>query len=279
VPVVIEKVTRTFESYTNFVHQSYMSLVQASLPDTRATLWYRGAGRYSYPLRPSLFRHSITDIVELLKLENKLMNRFKQRGFPFVQRLSDVKMEQLFFMQHYGLPTRLLDWSESPFIALYFAITSADVDDNGNYKEDAAVWLLNPIAWNRHLYPQLGDDVDILSPINKKQLEGYEPLENPRDDLQDMGALPVALYGTHNSMRIVGQRGVFTIFGKETAPMESAYVNQGFPNDLLVKIRIPRSQFANFQRALTGIGIIDSVVFPDLEGLAKETKRVFDYKV
>lgn len=50
----------------------------------------------------------------------------------------------LTLMQHYGLPTRLLDWSESPLVALYFALSSDE-----DAKADAAVWVLNPMKLNK----------------------------------------------------------------------------------------------------------------------------------
>ena len=52
------------------------------------------------------------------------------------------ELELLFFMQHYSVPTRLLDWTMNPFIALYFGVAGAEFDDDtGEYKEDAAVWI------------------------------------------------------------------------------------------------------------------------------------------
>lgn len=119
--------------------QEYTKLVQDRVAIAGHILWYRGSGKYSYKLEPSLFRHSERDIIELLKLEEKLMIRFQQRGYPFIQKpLGDV-WEKLFFMQHYGLPTRLLDWSESPFVALYFAIDSAKRNDAGDYIMDPRI--------------------------------------------------------------------------------------------------------------------------------------------
>ena len=272
--------TLTEENITDI--QQFSKFVQDIHRKFNNVLWYRGCGRYSWGLSPSLFRHSKTDIVELLELENQLMNRFKQRGYPFIQRVFADKWELLFFMQHYGVPTRLLDWSENPYVALYFALTSAPatvVNNNLVYSEDVSVWIFNPTMWNRHIFPQMGDDIDILSPINERQLEGYVPRENPRNDLQLIGDSPIAIYGTHNSQRIVAQRGVFTVFGKDRANMEDTYINRSFPQDAIIKLRFSKDAVGDLQRSLWAIGITDSVVFPDLDGLAKEIKRFFNFTV
>lgn len=248
-------------------------------------LWYRGSGKYDYKLEPSLFRHSEKDIIELLKLEKKLMTRFHQRGYPFVQKPFPDNWERLFFMQHYGLPTRLLDWSESPYIALYFALDSAKKKDNGDYEGDAAVWVLNPTKWNEFLYPRPGQNRDILTSLDIEQLERYAPPDKPES--HSLLAPPVAIYGTHNSQRIVSQRGVFIMFGSSTLPMEEQYENYigldarsaaaNFPSSLLLKVRVPVGKIDDLKKELRATGITHSVIYPDLEGLAKETRLFFGY--
>ena len=277
-PTLITETIDDFTKYTDYILKTQEK--------ADSVLWYRGCGKYGHVLQPSLFRHPKTDIVELLKLENSLVNRFIQRGYPFIDReLSDDDWERLFYMQHYGLPTRLLDWSESPYMALYFAVSSAPTDDLGKFTEDAAVWILDPIRWNHHVFPHRVDEIDIISRLNAIELQGYEPKVNPAANVSSLLDPPIAMYGTHNSHRIVGQRGVFTMFGKDTAAMENTYLGwlnvhkSAFPDNLLIKVKLPKDSLEHFAKILLVIGISDSVVFPDLVGLAKETKRFFGYKV
>jgi hypothetical protein len=75
----------------------------------------------------------------------QMLSRFQQRSIPFLARPLQGDWEKLFFMQHTAIPTRLLDWTENPFVALYFALTDEPETPNG----DAAIWVLDPAAWNR----------------------------------------------------------------------------------------------------------------------------------
>ena len=90
---------------------------------------------------------------------------------------------------------------------------------------------------------------------------------------------PVALYGAHNSPRIVAQRGVFTIFGRNVVPMETSYDEDNFPPDCLIKIVLEKNLLPAMRKSVLAYGITESVVYPDLDGLAAEMRRVFGFEV
>lgn len=114
--------------------------------NNRSVSWYRGTGDATHTLTPTLSRHvpALTP-EELARTEREIANRFIQRSPPFVQGTFADEWKLLFYMQHYGIPTRLLDWSESPFVGLYFALTSVKRDEAGIPQTDAAVWLCDPV--------------------------------------------------------------------------------------------------------------------------------------
>ena len=107
--------------------KDYTELIEPLKSSTDAPVLFRGIGKASYTLLPSLYRHpSTTDVAELIELEGNILTRFRHRSIPYQDRPLSNDWELLFLMQHFGIPTRLLDWTENPFIALYFAITSAE---------------------------------------------------------------------------------------------------------------------------------------------------------
>lgn len=239
------------------------------------SLWFRGIGALNYKLVPTLYRHpEIHRVEELLALEKQIMSRFRQRGLPYHTRDLRDDWDALFYMQHYGVPTRLLDWSENPLTALYFALMSAVRNMNGNKAKSAAVWTLDPAAWNKTALDHLSYGGDPLTP-GEDALKGYsaDPTETR------MAKYPVALLGAHNSARIVAQQGVFTIFGTEKTAMETLVKNGTFANSALSRIVITGDRVLDMRRSLLNHGITESTIFPDLEGLAQETKRHFGFEV
>ena len=93
-----------------------------------------------------------------------------------------------------------------------------------------------------------------------------------------MNNFPVALHGTHNSPRIVAQRGVFTIFGQDTMTMDNIFRKYDFPTDCLIKFTFKKRLLQEIRNSLLAYGITESAVFPDLEGLAKELRRLYEFE-
>jgi len=260
---------QSFSDFVNFVLKKQS--------ENKNALWFRGCGRSKHKLIPALFRHKkISKISDLISLEYQLLTRFKQRSIPFHNKSFDDDWYTLFFMQHYGIPTRLLDWTENPFIAFYFAVMSAHSEIiNGKFRhvEDASIWLLDPTEWNRFSLKNISFDLGILS-TNDEPIKSYKPIQS----FQGMSDFPVALFGAHNSARIVSQRGVFMIFGQNIDPMEDLVIRKGFPSSSLIKIILKKSKLSQMRKDILNNGFTESVVFPDLEGLSKEIRRTFGFE-
>ncbi len=261
--------------------KGYVALVEDLQSKAESSLWLRGCGKRGYCLIPTLYRHDIKkDKEELETLERQLMVRFRQRSIPLHNRVLTDEWDLLFFMQHYGVPTRLLDWTENPFVAFHFAVMTspfsvkrkAPKSADLSFSSDASIWSLDPVRWNNHALSQQGYDRGVLTP-GDSALHPYKPLTK----FDEIPIHPVALYGAHNSPRIVAQRGVFTIFGQSTMPMEQAYDKYDFPPDCLVKINLDRLALPQMRKSILNHGITESVVFPDLDGLAREMKREFRF--
>jgi len=141
------------------------------------------------------------------------------------------------------------------------------------YQDSAAVWVLDPFAWNRAALSHISYRGGPLAP-GDEGLKGYAPLAGAAG----MSRYPVAVYGAHNSSRIVAQQGVFTIFGQERRSMHELNTGDGFKGTELKKLTILPSRIRSMRKSLLNHGITESVVFPDLEGLARETKRHFAFE-
>jgi hypothetical protein len=245
-----------------------LEVIEAFQGDSTAS-WYRGCRDKDHKLEPTLYRHSSkTKIQEISGLETELTTRFVQRSLPFLQRTLTNDWDKLFLMQHYGVPTRLLDWTENPFVGIYFAL-NAGLDSK---RADSALWMCDPIAWNQAALSHISYKGGVLDE-SSQVVRSYAP----GTSFNEIPMLPIMIYGTYNSPRIVAQRGGFALFGQGTEPMEDVYAAKNFPPKTLMKIVIGRDKVDEIRASLYRKGFTESVVFPDLDGLAKEIRREFGF--
>lgn len=227
--------------------------------------WFRGVGNHvDHKLTPSLLRHPdvINGTQNPIELEDRLEAKFQQTSPPFLQNQPQSKFDWLFLQQHFGVPTRLLDWSENPFIALYFALSSSSAG------KTPCLWTLDPLAWtkkslNNPNLPRIPDPKDNAAALF---LDGLKDPLAPRTD-------PIAIYANHSNSRIVAQRGAFTIFGVGKTPMEEI----AYAEDCLHCYTIEESLKQTLFKKLNSIGYTHSVVYPDLSGLGAEMKTLFGF--
>lgn len=238
-----------------------------SLEDGRP-LWHRGHTCHSHRLIASLPR-KVADSGKLLSLEKRLITRFRQRSLPYwPSGFPQNDWEQLFAMQHHGLPTRLLDWSENLFVGLYFAsMEHRHVDESGNEVECAPnLWVFDPIGWNRQAKQLEGfPDVSILT-TDSEDLKSYAPLSKD-GDLARRYPQPLAIYGTYNSARITAQRGAFTVTGDSTDDMETFASGHTQTTLWRYVLDFDRTQLRS---DLAALGFAESMIFPDLVGVSRE---------
>ena len=233
-----------------------------------AASWYRGCNDKDHKLKPSLYRHANkTKIQEISVLETELTTRFVQRSLPFLQRTLTNDWDKLFLMQHYGVPTRLLDWSENPFVAINFALSGTAAKAT-----DAAVWMCDPVLWNCTALAHISYKGGVLDE-SSQAVRSYAP----GTPFPEIPMLPVMVYGTYNSPRIVAQRGGFALFGQGTDPMEHVFASHDFPTAALLKLEIEKAHVEEIRASLFRKGFTESVVFPDLDGLAREIRREFGF--
>jgi FRG domain len=255
----------------------YLKAVKILSNMTGAT-WFRGQSKRTHELQPGLYRHptikgNSNTHSKASALESKLMERFKNHSVPYVGHkfMHEDEWAQLFFMQHYRVPTRLLDWSYSPLIALHFALSGADIDSKDS-TTSCAVWVLHPENWNEAALAHQSAPAKIYD-TDSDEIKPYKAGAAFKLTTADA----IAIEGIHNSPRIVAQQGTFTIFGPTTSPMEIQFNADSYPTNVLSVITIKSMDIANINKELIDAGILETTIYPDLEGLASRLKRELSF--
>ncbi len=215
-------------------------------------IWYRGQSDYKWELKPGIFRYSEGSS------ELTLLTRFKQSASLLIDTTPKDDFDWMFLMQHYGVPTRLLDWSESPLTALYFAVSDI------NNETDSALWMLKPIELNKKANIKTSEK-NFIPSFDDEFLKSYN-IENINSNKR-VELSPVATIATRNNPRIQAQLGVFTIHHIDKQPLEK-FCN----SEIIQKYRIPLASKADIRRELDLLSVNKFSLFPELSSIGEILK-------
>lgn len=209
----------------------------------KTEFWFRGQCDSEYVLLPSLFRFP-----KGMEKEKEVFDTFKRLSQKIAFSHKN-EWELLIDMQHYFIPTRLLDWSENLGIAIYFAIYS-----HTNNK-DISLYVLNPLELNKYSkkqgIPIVPDDNMGLSYINNYiKKEPFPP------------TYPIAIKSNFINERVMAQRGMFTVHGDDLTAIEKLCPNA------VEKFIISYKAIPEIKEFLDIANINEFTVFPDLHGLS-----------
>jgi FRG domain len=226
--------------------------------------WYRGhSDDKQYTLTPGLLRprdHGRPD--------HELLHNFMTRSSAFVGTpRSDDYSAWVSLAQHHGLPTRALDWSESFLTALFFAVCDAETEINRpSPSADAAVWLLDPKRLNS-IYAPGTTGVFGEAELPVQLAHEFATLgQNAKSTSQLSGVF--AYRPRYLNPRMAAQKAAFT-WHVHDAPLEA----HAAAHEFLRKILIPGRIKSELLKHVTVMGVSESTLFPDLEGVARELKR------
>ncbi|WP_211749417.1 FRG domain-containing protein [Paenibacillus sp. Marseille-Q4541] len=212
--------------------------------------WFRGHSDASFELKSGLFRSNIPrNLNEYLLYESYRYNQFRKYGH-LDHQLTDWNL--LFVMQHHGVETRLLDWTESFATALFFAYRS------WTQENDAEIWLLSPNMLNKkNKQPSL---IDLA--------EGDNYIDYLKGEINFL-PYSVAISPIKNNRRIIVQNGTFTMQGNGMQPLDKECNGELMSEGILVRIKLTPTCAEDIKRFLILNGVNEYTLFPDLDGLAK----------
>lgn len=228
-----------------------------ALDATEETLWFRGCQDSTHKLTPSLMRDTEGLLVkDHDQVEEDLFFEFQARATELRNR-GLTEWEYLFFGRHYGVPTRVLDWTDTFGVALYFALENRGSEISTDNGAQPAIWIVNPYKLNE----QTWDLREIILPR-------YLGLDED-EEYWDFGELlaadgpwawdgPVAIYPE----RVRAQRGWFTIHGNDRRALEAQLPRT------VVKLILGPDCIASARGFLSLAGFNRFSIYPDLENLA-----------
>lgn len=292
-----------FDEYLNTIHKEL-----STNGEQKRRLYFRGQSKRvheGYPLKPSIARYphiGTLPLAALEQLECEVLDTFSNHLLTYVQHRPLTPWEELAIAQHHGLPTRFMDWTTNPLVALYFAVRNTSGRDG-----DGAVYVLisnpkryadlkreqakqiTPVAdtatelvavpgdayeeFEAPLSPE-PDYSEVLRPANldwwnSEQAKSAPPEHGPSDMPSPFKITEDIIYDPpHVSPRIRAQDGVLLACWQPMREVDE--------KDYL-EIVIKQGAHDEIRRRLDQYGVFDKQLFPDLDGIAKWLKyRAFE---
>lgn len=217
---------------TSFI--DYLSEVERNRNDSFDIHLFRGQG-YSQPLLPSIARTN--PCFDTTSIEKKMLEDLKRRSPLLVVKAPTSDWQWLVFAQHFGLKTRLLDWTSNPLIALWFACSNEYLLDKSSYVYE--------LSANEEM---LVDTTEADSPFLNSKTRILRP--------------------TLNNERIIAQSGWFT--AHKFSRSQSRFIELEARKEerfKIIEIEIPTESKKELLRTLSNLGVNNRTIFPDIAGL------------
>ncbi len=265
--------------------------------DSKELCWFRGESNseFTSALTPSSYRELVKVIKsiksinlthtskQIKEMERNLDADFFRKGHQYLKELEieDNLLNRYFIMQHYGIPTRLLDWTENALVALFFAVQSCSPEHN------SCVYMLEPYKLNNFTVNKIiGNENDFNKIPTVIKIKKKQDLINTENELRvtelyrryllmdfenTIQYYPLAIMPPYLEKRMLMQSSCFTLFGNMITGLSKDSENSKF----ISKLVIEKSKKLQILQELDQLGINENSIFCDLEGLSKYLKRKY----
>jgi len=267
-----------------------IGLIQQYLDPTRNVFIFRGMSDYAYTLLPSIFRKQKYKVPnDDNEYEDYVYSSFFSHGreqevlSSFILEASglvNIPQENSFrwaeYAQHFGVPTRFLDWTSNPLVALHFACRERKEDDG-------VVWLLDTSRYGE-LYAKYYAEI----PESDKKLTKQEIFNQLLEGVSSL-ELPFRHQPLYVDSRMSAQASQFMVWGNNKQPLEDILSDKSHNleyfddkeikllaikrSNVLYRIKIPARNKQRILRELDLIGISEKSLFPGLDGIGKYIER------
>ena len=241
--MALKKITDLLRGYPDWFGTSISDFDEwvSTVSNSKKTVVYRGQRKYR-PLLPSISRNNQPS--KVLSIEKKLLKAFKKEAKGCLHLIPETDWDWLVVGQHHGLPTRVLDMSYDPYVALWFALERHQQNDSA-----PEVWVLKPAP---------GDIID--------SLENSRPFHGTRTKLFDTDfKIP----------RIKEQDGCFILF-KYIENSEECFVpleKNIIISKRIERIRLAKSAASKMLKEIEKRGFKKARLFPNIDDVAKSIKQ------
>jgi hypothetical protein len=283
----------------SFCHEaeikSLKDLIDISISLGENEWWFRGLRGSKFKLITSLGRFLLEENFstfneEAKKKEIEVIESFQTGASSYVFAKTEESFSKelhgtnddawfwLFVMQHYEIPTRLLDWTISPLIGLWFAINDWKGLDPHKKDGDAILYAFNPKEYLKKAVIGKMENPPFLYTKDSKAkfiIDQFNPFDTLNQNAIHTHFSSLPIIGFYNNNRIKAQKGRFTVSKNPTVSLEDEireFSKGAKPTDpkLILKSYLIKSEnISKIRNEISSLGFTYTDLIPDLEGVSK----------